>query len=259
MSRLAGKRVLITGASGGLGRVLAIEFAKRDAKLLLFARRDAELIETADQVRSQGRIALTCVGDVSLSENRLKALETSAKELGGLDVLVNNAGVSAHGRFHDSKADRFQKVMQVNFFAAAEWIRDATPFLSEGNEPAVVNIGSILGWRGAPHNAEYCASKFALRGLSESIRPELKKLGIHLLHVSPGTLDTEFFEHLIEKKSELPWGARKGMPVERAAKQIVKALECRRTEAAIGWEAWWFVRTARFAPWLMDRLMNRYG
>lgn len=259
MSPPAGKRVLITGASSGLGRVLAIEFARSQARLLLLARREPDLQETARLAWELGAEAIPLVGDVCLPESRSDAIRQATESFGGLDVLVNNAGVSAHGRFHESRPERLRRIMEVNLFAAAELIREATPLLREGNEPAVVNVGSILGWRAAPHNAEYSASKFALRGLSEAIRPELARLGVHVLHASPGTIDTEFFDHLVDKRGDLPWGKSRGVSPEFVARRIVRALEWRRGEVAIGWKAWWFIRASRLAPWLMDRVMSRYG
>ncbi len=259
MSRLTNQRALITGASGGIGRALAVRLAEAGVDVVLMARRESPLAETAAAVEAAGRRAVIVVGDVGSSEDRCTAIDTANEQLGGLDLLINNAGISAHGRFHESGPDRLRQIMEVNFFAAAELLREATPLLMQGVRPTIVNIGSILGWRGVPHNAEYCASKFALRGLSEAIRPELARLGIHVLHVSPGTVDTDFFEHLVDKQGDLPWGTRQGVPAAYVAERTVRAIERRRKEVTIGWQAWCFVRASRFALWLMDRVMGRYG
>ena len=259
MKQLAGKRALVTGASGGLGREIAYRLAAEGADLVLIARRETELEQTAEQIRSQGRNALTCVGDVCDPELRSNALTLAEEELGGLDLLVNNAGVGAHGRFHESDPTRLEQVFRLNVFAVADWTRAAIPLLQQRSDPAVINVGSVLGWRGAAHNSEYCASKFALRGFSESIRPELAQLGIHLLHASPGPIDTEFFDHMVERREGFPWRERRGVSPEQCADKIVKALLRRRSEVIIGFQAWWFVHAARLAPGLMDRVMNRYG
>lgn len=255
---LAGKKALVTGASGGIGRAVAIELAKSGVDCLLFARREAELSETARLVRDLGVRRHEFVGDVTDPDDRRAAIEMCKSQMQGLDLLVNNAGVSAHGRFHESSPDRLRKIMEVNLFATAEMIRLATPLLSESSG-CVANVGSILGWRGVPHNAEYCASKFALRGLSEAIRPELARLGVHVLHASPGTVDTGFFDHLIDKQGDLPWGKRRGVAPEIVAKRIVIGIKSRHKEIAIGWSDWAFVRLARLSLRLMDRVMSRYG
>src|SRR5581483_9150141 len=127
-------------------------------------------------------------------ETRLAALAAAQRQFGGLDILVNNAGVSAWGPFDQAGEDRLRRIREVNFFALAEMTREALPLVKAGRQPLVVNIASILGHRGIPLQAEYCASKFAVRGLSESLRPELARTGIDLLLVSPGTTDTEFFD-----------------------------------------------------------------
>ena len=259
MKPLSGRRALVTGASGGIGRALSIELAKAGVDCVLFSRREQELAESADIVRGIGVRCRAFAGDVTDPVLREAAVDVCERELGGIDLLVNNAGVSAHGRFHESGPERLRKILEVNVVAAAEMIRLATPLLAEDGGGCVVNIGSILGWRGVPHNAEYCASKFALRGLSEAIRPELTRKGVCVLHVSPGTVETGFFDHLIEKRGELPWGKKRGVSPEFVAKRVVLAIKRGRNEVTIGWRASWFVRLARHAPWLLDRVMRRYG
>ncbi|TWT48464.1 SDR family NAD(P)-dependent oxidoreductase [Botrimarina hoheduenensis] len=256
---LAGKRALVTGASSGIGRALAVELARRGASVVCLARRAEELAQTAALVENEGALAVPVVGDVTDATYRAATLAAAVSRLGGLDLLINNAGVSAHGRFHESSVDRLRQIVEVNLFAAAELIHAATPLLKQGRDPAVVNIGSILGWRGVPHNAEYCASKFALRGFSEAIRPELSRIGVHVLHVSPGTVATPFFDHLIEKQAELPWAARRGESPGRVARLTLDAVARRRKELTIGVGGWWLVQTARHAPWLLDLVMRRYG
>ena len=259
MPSLVDHHALVTGASGGLGRAIAVRLARAGVDSVLLARREESLSETARQVAAAGRRAVVVTGDVTNPDDRRKAIDAAAKELGGLDLLVNNAGVSAHGRFHESGPDRLRTIMEVNLFAAAEMIREAVPLLAASGRGCVANVGSILGWRGVPHNAEYAASKFALRGLSEAIRPELASLGIHVLHASPATIDTEFFQHLVEKRGEVPWKQPRGYPPERVADRVVRGVARRRSEVAIGWNDWGFVRLARWAPWLLDRVLSRYG
>src|SRR5262245_37127855 len=150
---LTDKRALITGASSGIGRALAIELARRGVDLVLIARRESRLAEVATEIRKLGRRVATVGGDVTDPTVRLRALDAARDELGGLDILVNNAGVGAHGRFADADPGRLRPIMNVNFFAAAELTREALPLLKAGTHPIVVNIGSILGYRGAPHKS----------------------------------------------------------------------------------------------------------
>jgi short-subunit dehydrogenase len=254
-----GSRVVLTGASSGIGRALAVELARQAAKMVIVARRGALLKQLATGVTQRGGKALVVVGDITQPAVQHEVVERAEAAFGGLDILINNAGVSAHGPFETASAERLRQIMDVNFIAAAELIRISLPLLKRGTSPIVVNMGSILGHRGIPLNSEYCASKFALRGWSEAIRPELARDGIDLLLVSPGTTDTEFFEHLIAESEKLPWGQQQGVPAEAVAAQIVRAIQRRRHEITPNWRGRLLVLLNRFSPRLVDRVMNRYG
>jgi short-subunit dehydrogenase len=149
--------------------------------------------------------------------------------------------------------------MEVNFFAPVELIRESLPLLREGSQPVVVNIGSILGHRGCPHKSEYSASKFALHGFSEALRPELATLGIDVLVVAAGPTATEHFDTLIEDKGELPWGNPRRKPAEQVARAIVQAIEQGKHEVITSWRGWLWVLLNRLSPGLVDCIMSRYG
>lgn len=257
-SPLAGRRALVTGASGGVGRALAVRLARAGVSSALLARRADPLEATRRLVEEAGGAAVAVVGDVSLADDRARALD-AARALGGLDLLVNNAGVGAHGRFHDAAADTLRTLFEVNFFAAAELTREALPLLRESPAACVACVGSVLGWRGVPLTSEYCATKFALRGWCEAVRPELRRLGVHVLHASPSTIASEFRGNLVERTIDVPWGRRRGVSPERVADRVVRGIERRRNEVAVVWEDWFVVRLARFAPWLLDAALRRYG
>lgn len=259
MSKLQGQRAIVTGASGGVGRALAVRLAKAGVSSVLIARREEPLLETVRLVEAAGGRAFPVVGDVTSIETRTRALDAARDELGGLDLLINNAGVGAHGRFHESDPASLRAIFELNVFAAADFTREAVPLLRQSPAACVANVGSVLGWRGVPQTAEYCASKFALRGLSEAIRPELRKLGIHVLHASPSTIASDFKANLLEERSQLAWAKRRGVTPERVANRIVQGIERRQNEVAILWEDWWFVKGARFVPWVFDRVLRRHG
>jgi short-subunit dehydrogenase len=260
MSRrnLIGSRVLITGASSGIGWALALELARQRAKLVLNARRAERLQALAEEVRELGGEAELAVGDVTSAEVRRAALDAAQTRFGGLDILVNNAGISAHGPFELAQPDRLRKIMEVNFFALAEMTREAMPLLKQGRTPLVVNVASILGHRGIPFQSEYCASKFAVRGLSESLRAELSSHAIDLLVVSPGTTDTEFFDHLLEKQGEMPWPEQPGVPASFVAMRTVRGMRLGRHEIVPNFRGRLVVYLNRLAPRLVDRWMARY-
>jgi short-subunit dehydrogenase len=256
---LTERRVVITGASSGVGRALALELASYKPRLILVARSAQPLAELVTELNRRGATAEAVVGDVTDPTKRAKIIDRINDSWGGLDILVNNAGISTHSRFADSSEATMRQIMELNFFAAAELTRRCLPMLREGDDPLVVNVDSVLGHRGAPHNSEYSASKFALRGWSEALRAELSRDAVGVLVVSPGTIDTEFFDHLVEPAQPLPWGKPKGIPPEAAARQIVRAIRLRRREIYPNWRGRLLVWLNRLCPGLVDRLMNRYG
>lgn len=257
--QLKGKRVLLTGASSGIGRCLAEQLAEQGAKLVLLARNESKLNEVADSLRDEGAEVVCVIGDVTDSAVRATALAQCEQAFGGLDLLINNAGVGAYGRFVEVSADRLRTLMEVNLFAVAELTREATPLLKAGNDAAIINIGSILGCRGIPFSSEYCASKFALHGLSESIRPELEKLGIELTLVAPGATETGFKENVVDNQGKPPWGRSGGVPADRVARATLRAVRRRRRMIIPNMMGRLMVLANRIAPRLLDRLMNRYG
>ena len=127
------------------------------------------------------------------------------------------------GRFDESNPERLRELMEVNFFATVEWTRDFLPALRQGNRPAVVLVGSVLALAAVPHKSEYCASKFALAGWAESVRPELAHEGIDVLAVHPSTTKSEFFDHVLGDATLQKSAAE--MTPEQAAQYIVKAVK----------------------------------
>jgi short-subunit dehydrogenase len=252
-------RALITGASSGIGKELALALARRGVDVVLVARRADRLEQVAQEVRAVGRRAEIVVGDITDDNARMRAINAASNAFGGLDILVNNAGVAAHGRFAEASPERVRPIFEVNFFAAVELIRAALPLLRKGKQPIIVNIGSILGERASPHKTEYSASKFALHGFSEALRPELAKDGISVLVVAAGPTETEHFEHLVEDLGELPWGEPQRTPASVVARRIVEGIERDRHKIVPGRRAWWWLLLNRVAPGWVDRILERYG
>jgi short-subunit dehydrogenase len=256
---LRGSRAVVTGASSGIGRQLTLELTRHGAELLVVARREDKLRQLVAETRAIGQPVDTVVGDITEPSVRQTVIGRVESVWGGLDILVNNAGVSAQGPFESAAPDRLRRIMEVNFFAAAELIRAALPLMTQGDRPLVVNIGSILGYRAVPFNSEYCASKFALRGLSEALRAEFALLGIDVLVVSPGTTDTEFFSHLLERHGEMPWRVGRGVSPARVARATVRAIRRGRHEIIPTWRGRLLVWGNRLVPRFVDRWMRGYG
>lgn len=249
---IQGSRAIVTGASSGIGRELTRTLVAQGARVVAVARRE-------DRMRDLGPNVEVVVGDVTDPPTREQAVQTAADSFGGLDLLINNAGVGAMGRFDTARSDTIRRLMEVNFFATVEMTRLALPLLKTGRRPMLVNLSSIMGLRGAPHNSEYSASKFALQGFSEALRAELVQDGIDVLVVSPGTTETEFFERLIASDSQASWPEHAPVSAAYVARAIVRAI--RQGKHAIvpyrlGRVLYYL---NRISPRLVDRIMARYA
>jgi len=256
---IQGTRVIVTGASSGIGRALATELATGDAKLLITARRQTLLDELATSLRAQGSIVELVAGDLTDPEVRESIIRHAIEQFGGIDILVNNAGVGALGRFMNADPTRLRRIMEINFFAPAELTRAALSVLRKGTNPMVVNVGSILGHRALPRMSEYCASKFALTGFSEALRGECVPMGIDLLLVSPGTTHSEFQQQMLERQGEIPWPMPQGVTAEVVAQRIVRAMRRGRPHIIPDLRGWLLHTANRAAPTLLDRWLTRYG
>jgi short-subunit dehydrogenase len=254
-----GLRVIITGASSGIGRELALVLAARKCRLTIFARRSDRLNELASQIEIAGGKALVVCGDVTNPADRQRLIEESVKTFGGIDILINNAGIGAIGDFANASAERLQKVLDVNFVSAAELTRLAIPHLRTGQKPIIVNVSSVLGHRAVPMKSEYCASKFALHGWSDAIRAELAPLGIDVLLVSPSTTDSEFFDNVIENTT----GTYKKLSAAKSpgfvALKTVKAIEKGKHEIIPSVSGCGFVLLDRLFPRLANYFIARFA
>ena len=171
--------------------------------------------------------------DVTRDDDRQHVLEQAAARFGGLDVLVNNAGVASWAHFADSTEAILRQIMEVNFFAPAELIRKAIPILVNGTQPAVVNVSSMCGRRAMPAWSEYSASKYALCGLTEALRGELARFDIDILLIVPGLTRSDLRRHFLRSQGRMKIDFDQGMPPEKVAARIVRSLEKNRTETVI--------------------------
>jgi short-subunit dehydrogenase len=253
---LTGARVLITGGSGGLGAALARELAASGARLALAARSRERLEEVARDLSAGGAEALAVPTDITEDAQRRRLVDAVVGAFGGLDVLINNAGLGATGAFAEASEDRLRRIFEVNFFAAAELTRLAIPHLARGRDPMIVNISSVIGRCGYPGSSEYCASKFALSGWSDALRAELAGRGIGVLLACPGPVATEFSAHTLEDKLPPPKDLKAVSPAA-CARLIVAALRRRRPEIVIGGGGKLLLTLNRLFPRLVDRVMAR--
>lgn len=252
---LRGQRVLITGASGGIGRSLAEKAARRGMRVAVAARSADKLEELVKSLKESGAEAVAVPGDVTSESDRQRMLQMAVEHFGGLDVLLNNAGVASFGHFADSSEEILRQIMEVNFFAPIELIRLAIPILTQGRQPAIVNVASMCGRRGLPAWPEYSASKFALCGMTEALRGEMARFDIDVLLILPGLTRSDLGSHLLRNEGKMKIDFAHGMPPETVAEGILQALENNRTETVLGREAVWMLRLHRFVPRMLDRMI----
>ncbi len=256
MSRIIpGSRILITGASSGIGRALAVRCAHAGARVAVAAR-SSDRLEALGRELAPAEI-LPIAADVTRDDDRRRLLAAVAERFGGLDVLVNNAGVASFGHFTSSNEEILRQIMEVNFFAPAELMRLAVPLLTQGKDPAVVNVASMCGRRGVPAWSEYSASKFALCGLSDALRGEFARFDIDLLLIVPGLTRTDLRQHLLHNTGRMKIEMDRGLTPDQVAQAILTSLRRGTRETVVGSDARWILRVNRWLPWLVDRLMAR--
>lgn len=255
--QLAGARALVTGASSGVGRAVALELSRRGARVLATGRRGERLAALADEAAGIGGAPLIYeAGDITSPAFRRHLVDAAEEMLGGLDLVVAAAGSGAIGRFRDASPDTLVGIMDIDCIAPAELVRGALPALRAGTDPAVVLVGSILGYHPLPWHAEYCAAKAALKSLAGTLRLELAEDGIGVLLASLGPTESEFWNHLLTGRRP-DWSQGRAMSAARTARIIVRGIVWRRREVLPGWRAKGFALAARLFPRVIDRVMMR--
>ncbi len=194
--KLKGKTVLITGASKGVGKELALKFAREGCNLILNARGKELLENIAKECKSFGIACKTVVGDITLPEI-LSSLEKTANET-GLDILINNAGMIIVQPVEKNTEEDMEKIFNLNIFAPINLTQKLLTLLKYRNEAQIINIVSNSGLEGRPQMSLYCSTKFALKGYTDSLRKETNKCNIKVLGVYSGGLRTNLFDEIEE-------------------------------------------------------------
>lgn len=249
------KVVIITGASSGIGKALAQEFAAKGAKLVLAARRLELLEELKKQLATEVVIQQT---DVSVEADCQALIEKAVSNFGQIDILINNAGISMRANFDQVDLSVLHKLMDVNFWGTVYCSKYALPHLV-AQKGSLVGIISIAGFVGLPGRTGYAASKFAVRGFLDTIRIENMRKGLHVLVAAPGFTASEVRKSALtangRNQGETPRNENKMMSSEECARYIIKAIEKRKRQLVLTWlEGKITVLLGKFTPRLLDRL-----
>lgn len=228
MKSFKNKTVIITGASSGIGRACAIDFASKGANVVLAARQHSLLTELGAELEHNYQVKTLSVNcDVSKEEDCKSLIEQTIDKFGGIDILINNAGISMRALFKDLDLSVLKTLMDVNFWGTVYCSKYALPSLL-ASKGSLVGISSIAGYRGLPGRTGYSASKFAMNGFMESLRVENLKTDLHVMVACPGFTASNIRNTALNTKGtqqgETSMDESKMMSAEEVAKRISKGI-----------------------------------
>jgi NADP-dependent 3-hydroxy acid dehydrogenase YdfG len=251
--------VLITGASSGIGEAVARELVRRGARVVLCARRTDLLEKVAAELRSAGGSAIAVACDVTRDGDPEAAVARAVAEWGRLDTVLANAGFAVAGRLEALTLDDYRRQLETNLFGTIRTLKAALPELKKSRGRIGV-VGSVNGFIGTPATSAYCASKFAVRGLCDSIRPELKPHGVSVTHIAPGFVESEIRakdnREVVHRDAKDPVPAWLVASAESAANEIANALARRKREQVVTFHGKVVVFLERHLSWLVAQLVG---
>ena len=233
----SGQVVVITGASSGIGRATALEFAEKGARLVLAARREQPLKRLAHQCERLGAKAISVECDVSEREQVDELARIAEQQFGHIDVWVNNAAVTSYGRFEEAPLEAHERVLQVNIFGYLYGSYAAMQRFRQQGWGTLINVGSMLSRMSQPYVAPYVMSKHAVRGLGMSLQQELYISGeksIHVCTVMPASIDTPLFQHAANFSGRKVKAMRPVYSAEKVARTIAGLVEKPQYEVFVG-------------------------
>jgi len=257
--KLKDKIIIITGASSGIGKSLAYEFAKRGANLVLGARQYVALCEiTQDLEQKYGIRAVAVQCDVSVEEDCAHLIKQTLLTFKKIDVLVNNAGISMRALFKDVNVDVLKQLMDVNFWGTVYCTKYALPEITK-TKGSIVGVSSIAGYKGLPGRTGYSASKFAMNGFLDALRVENLKTGVHVLTACPGFTASNIRNTALDKngtqQGESTLHEEKMMTSDEVAKIIADGVENRSRTLIMTGQGKLTVTLSKFIPAVLDKLV----
>jgi dehydrogenase/reductase SDR family protein 7B len=258
---LKDKVVIITGASSGIGKALAIEAARRQAKVVLTARRTDLLEEIIQDKAFQGISCLLLATDVSKVSDCQNLIQATLDKFGTIDVLINNAGISMRALFEEVDLNVLHELMDVNFWGTVNCTKFALPSLLT-SQGSVVGVSSIAGYKGLPGRTAYSASKFAMHGFLDCLRIENSKKNLHVLLACPGFTASNIRNVARSKdgsaQKESPLDEAKLMSAETVAVAILNAVEKRKRSLILTTQGKLTVLLNKFFPAFVDKLVYNH-
>ena len=257
---LKNKVAIITGSNMGIGKAIARQLGAQGVSVILNGRDAAKLSQTCEQLRGEGMEVSGFPTDIADPESCRQLIAHAVETYGRLDILINNAAISAKGFFEDTQPGIFKQSVDVNILGAMYATREALPFI-RASKGQILFISGLAGLRGMPFQGAYCMTKMAQTALAESLRAELYQHGVHVGIVYVGITKND-----ADKKVVFSDGTWRGLPErkhrfastqQRVAKVVYQALERRRFKSTVGWDGKMYLYIARFAPWLLDYVFRK--
>ena len=248
--QLKNKRILLTGATGGIGKHIALLLAGKGANMALVGRHANKLEELANDINNNGGNATTIVADFELAGTAAQVAAEAQQKLGSIDILINNAAILDFIQFEDQSPERIAQMIQTNVTATIQLAHAVLPKFKAAGQGHFVMIGSILGSLGFPYYATYCASKFAVHGFSQALRRELVDTDIGVTYIAPRGVNTS-----LNDAATLAMLAKTGGNLdepEKIAAIMVKALEQEKQEVFIGQPESFFAWLNGVAPKIVN-------
>jgi short-subunit dehydrogenase len=252
---ITGSRVLLTGAGSGIGQSLALALGASGARLVLVGRNITRLDETVRQITAGGGTASALAHDLGDPEGHERLVQSTVSRLGGIDLLINNAGISGFCEFSRENPAVIDEIININIAAPLLLTRAVLPGMLASGKGRIVNVGSILGSIGFPHFAVYSASKFALRGFSEALRRELADTGVGVTYVAPRTTRTS-----LNSEAQYRLSAASGVAIDdpaAVAAIIIDAIKAGRDDVYIGWPEKLAVRLNALLPRMISIAIDK--
>jgi short-subunit dehydrogenase len=233
--KLEQARVIVTGASQGIGRAIALEFGRRGARLALASRNRPALDELAASVKAEGGSAIVIPTDMTVAGSVEQLAQDTIRQLRGIDILVNNAGIGMTALIGDASSADVDAVFALNVLAAAAAIRAVLPIMRAQHDGMIINISSIAGRIVIPRIGYYSATKFALTAIGDALRMEEGHRGIKVMNVFPGTTRSNFGDNRLGTRG--PQAHQRYPPVtaEKVARRIANAVERNQRSVYISW------------------------
>ena len=253
------KVVVVTGGSDGIGKALTQALLKMEAKVATCGRNGQKLEDLSKA--NTGLPLFTMIADVSKEEDCKKFINRSIEEFGGIDILINNAGISMRALFKDTNLSTLRSVMDINFWGTVYCTKYAMNSIIE-RKGSIVGVSSIAGYRGLPGRSGYSASKYAVIGWLEALRTELLDTGVNVMWVCPGFTTSNIrnaaLNHEAKPQGESPMDENKMMSAEECAQHILHAIEKRKRTLVLTFSGRRTVFINKFFPGLADKLVRKF-